>query len=255
MTGFAATIAISGWRAGSGWWRNGAALGSSLCLLSTGLVINGWIGYLPTVAVAWDQLTGRPLPTRLIGVQRSRCDARGDRPHDGQLVAVDTGDHVSGFSHRTEWIYLPPLWFRGTGASVSAVMMIGGEFTTAVDWVRAGEAVATADSYARAHDGNAPILVFVDANGAFTNDTECVNGVRGRAADHLTNDVVPYVIGRFGAGAGPQHWSVAGFSSGGTCAVDLAVMHRELFGCFVEIGGDERLEEGPRRRWFTALRW
>jgi S-formylglutathione hydrolase FrmB len=253
VTGFAVTIAVSGWRAGSGWWRNCAALGSSFCLLSTGLVINGWIGYLPTVAVAWDQLTGRPLPHQIDWSTAVAMRSRGNRPHDGQLVAVDTGDQASGFSHRTEWIYLPPLWFRGTGASVSAVMMIGGEFTTAVDWVRAGEAVATADSYARAHDGNAPILVFVDANGAFTNDTECVNGVRGRAADHLTNDVVPYVIGRFGVGAGPQHWSVAGFSSGGTCAVDLAVMHPEMFGRFVDIAGDERPQAGTQAQTVRRL--
>jgi S-formylglutathione hydrolase FrmB len=253
LTGFAGTIAASGWRAGSGWWRNGAALASSFCLLSTGLVINGWIGYLPTLTVAWDQLTGRPLPHQIAWSAAVAMRSRGDRPHDGQLVAVDTGVRASGFSHRTEWVYLPPSWFRGTGVSLSAVIMIGGEFTTAVDWVRAGEAVATADSYARAHDGNAPILVFVDANGAFTNDTECVNGVRGRAADHLTNDVVPDVIGRLGVGAGPQHWSVAGFSSGGTCAVDLAVMHPELFGRFVDIAGDERPQTGTEAQTVRRL--
>jgi S-formylglutathione hydrolase FrmB len=252
-TGFAATLALSGWRGSSGWWRNGVALASSFCLLSTGLVINSWIGYLPTVAVAWDQLTARPLPHQIDWRAAVAMRSHGGRPQDGQLVAVDTGDRVSGFSHRTEWVYLPPSWFRGTSASESAVMMIGGEFTTAVDWVRAGQAVATADSYAHAHDGNAPILVFVDANGAFTNDTECVNGVRGKAADHLTRDVVPDIIRRFGVGSDPQHWAVAGFSSGGTCAVDLAVMHPELFGSFVDIAGDERPQAGTQAQTVQRL--
>jgi S-formylglutathione hydrolase FrmB len=252
-TGFAVTIAVLGWRRSTGWWRNGAALASSFCLLSTGLVINGWIGYLPTVAVAWDHLTGRPLPHQIDWSAAVAMRSRGDRPREGQLVAVDTGDHASHFSHRTEWVYLPPLWFRGTGAPLSAVMMIGGEFTTSVDWVRAGQAVVTADSYAQAHDGNVPVLVFVDANGAFTNDTECVNGIRGRAADHLTDDVVPDVIRRFGVGAGPQHWAVAGFSSGGTCAINLAAMHPELFGSFVDIAGDERPQAGTQAQTIQRL--
>jgi dienelactone hydrolase len=254
LTGFAMTVGVSGWRAGSRWWRHGAVFASSLCLLSTGLLINGWIGYFPTVAVAWDQLTGRPIPHQIDWSAAVAMRARGDRPRDGQLIAVNTGNRASGFRHRMEWVYLPPGWFRGgTRPPASAVLMIGGEFTTSVDWVRAGQAVATTDRYADAHDGTAPILVLADANGAFVNDTECVNGVRGRAADHLTNDVVPYITGLFGAGADPKRWSVVGFSSGGTCAVDLAVMHPDVFGSFVDIGGDERPQVGTEAQTVQRL--
>lgn len=250
---FAMTIAVSRWRAGNGWWRHGAVLASSLCLLSTGLVVNSWIGYLPTVPVAWDQLTGRPLPHQRDWSTAAAMRSRGEVPPDGQMIPVDTGDRASGFRHRTEWVYLPPAWFRSRPGTTSAVMMIGGEFSTSADWVRAGQAVATADSYADAHDGNAPVLVFVDANGTFVNDTECVNGIRGRAADHLTKDVVPHIVGQFGVGVGPAHWSVAGFSSGGTCAVDLAVMHPETFGTFVDIGGDERPNVGTQAQTVQRL--
>lgn len=252
-TAFTVTVAVAGWRERGGWWRHNAVLASSLCLLSAGLVVNGWIGYLPTVAVARDQLTGRPLPHQVGWGAAATMRARGERPRDGRLVAIDTGEGASGFHHRTEWVYLPPAWFRDDGAAESVVVMIGGEFTTAVDWARAGQAVATADRYAAAHDGNAPILVFADANGAFTNDTECVNGIRGRAADHLTREVVPEVAGRFGVSTDPRRWSVAGFSSGGTCAVDLAVMHPELFGRFVDIAGDERPNTGNQAQTVRRL--
>ncbi len=252
-TAFAVTVAVAGWRSSGGWWRHNAVLGSAMCLLSTGLVINGWIGYLPDATIAWNQLTGRPLPHQIDWGAARAMRSRGDRPRNGRLVAVDTGDRSSGFRHRTEWVYLPPNWFRVATAPRSAVMMIGGEFTTSVDWVRAGQAAATADSYAAAHDGNAPILVFVDGNGAFLNDTECVNGVRGMAADHLTKDVVPVVTARFGASSDPRHWSVAGFSSGGTCAVDLAVMHPDLFGSFVDIAGDERPNAGTQAQTVQRL--
>ena len=73
------------------------------------------------------------------------------------------------------------------------MMMIGGEFNTPADWLRTGNAIKTVDDFAAAHGGNAPVLVFVDAGGTFNNDTECVNGTRGNAADHLTKDVVPFM--------------------------------------------------------------
>ena len=73
--------------------------------------------------------------------------------------------------------------------------------------------------------------------GRFSNDTECVNGPRGNAADHLTKDVVPYVISHFGVRSDPANWGLIGWSSGGTCALTLAVMHPELFSAFVDLDG------------------
>ncbi len=70
-------------------------------------------------------------------------------------------------------------------------MMIGGEFNTPGDWIRVGNAVQIADSYAAAHGGVAPVLVFADAGGTFNNDTECVDGPRGNAASHLTRTSSP----------------------------------------------------------------
>ena len=76
-------------------------------------------------------------------------------------------------------------------------MMIGGEFNTPADWLRTGGAVKMLDDFAAAHHGNAPVVVFVDPGGAFNNDTECVNGSRGNSADHLTKDVVPYMVSHY----------------------------------------------------------
>lgn len=56
-----------------------------------------------------------------------------------------------------------------------------------------GCALETVEAFAGAHDGNAPVLVFVDPSGEFGNDTECVNGSRGNVADYLTKDLVPYM--------------------------------------------------------------
>jgi S-formylglutathione hydrolase FrmB len=132
-------------------------------------------------------------------------------------------------------------------------MMIGGEFNTPADWARIGNAINTADDFAAAHGGNAPVLVFVDAGGAFNNDTECVNGSRGNSADHLTKDVVPFIISNFGVSAHRENWGIAGFSMGGTCAVDLAVMHPDMFSAFEDIAGDLAPNSGTKDETISRL--
>ena len=82
---------------------------------------------------------------------------------------------------------------------------------------------------------------------------ECVNGPRGRAADHLTEDVVPYLIATFGVSADPSKWGVVGFSAGGTCAVDLAVMHPSMFGTFIDIAGDLGPNAGTKAQTIDRL--
>ncbi|OBK16886.1 alpha/beta hydrolase [Mycobacterium asiaticum] len=253
LVGLAAALAVFGWRA-AGWWRrNVLVFATSFCLLSTGLIINGWLGYFATVHSAWSQLTNRPLPHQ-IDVQTMRVMQReGVAPPHGALVPVHTSARVSGFAHRTEWVYLPPAWFTSTPPpALPAVLMIGGEFNTPADWVRAGAAGTALDAYAAAHSGNAPVAVFADATGGFTSDTECVNGPRGNAADHLTAEVIPEITEQFALG-GQSKWGVAGFSSGGTCAVDLAVMHPGTFSAFVDIGGDIAPNAGTRQQTIDRL--
>ena len=97
------------------------------------------------------------------------------------------------------------------------------------------------------------MLAFVDSGGAFGIDTECVNGSRGNAADHLTKDVVPYMISNLGVSADRANWGVAGFSTGGTCAVDLTVMHPDLFSAFVDIAGDAGPNVGTKEQTITRL--
>jgi S-formylglutathione hydrolase FrmB len=132
-------------------------------------------------------------------------------------------------------------------------MMIGGEFNTPADWIRTGNAIKTIDAFAAAHDGNAPVFVFVDSGGTFNNDTECVNGPRGNSADHLTKDVVPYIESNFGVSSAASRWGVVGWSMGGTCAVDLATMHPDMFSTFVDIAGDLAPNSGTKQQTVDRL--
>ncbi|WNG90317.1 alpha/beta hydrolase-fold protein [Mycobacterium sp. ITM-2016-00317] len=247
LSGFAFGVLVAGWWKAPWWRRVVAVLAVPLCALSTALVLNLWVGYFPTVQNAWGQLTAGPLPDQTDQVTIAAMQRGHKIPIKGSLVAVDIPDSASGFKHRQEWVYLPPAWFASDPPpALPAVMMIGGEFNTPADWLRAGGAVKTLDDFAAAHAGYAPVFVFVDPGGTFNNDTECVDGPRGNSAEHLVGDVVPYVKAKFGVSAAPANWGVVGWSMGGTCAVDLTVMHPDVFSAFVDIAGDAAPNAGTR---------
>jgi S-formylglutathione hydrolase FrmB len=250
LTGMALAVAVLGWR-GSRWWRRSVSLlATILCLLSAGVSLNLWVGYFRTVQAAWSEVTAGPLPdeTDLDTVMAMRGKGA---PAHGALVPVNIPDNGSGFKHRTELVYLPPAWFTANAPKLPVVMMIAGEFNTPSDWPRTGDAITPIDNFAAAHNGNAPVFVFVDVGGSFNNDTECVNGPRGNVADHLTKDVPPYVSNTFGVQN--ANWGVVGWSMGGTCAVDLTVMHPELFRSFVDIAGDMGPNAGTKEQTIARL--
>lgn len=253
-TGLAVGVAALGWRS-TRWWRRAVSLVTvALCALSAGLMLNLWVGYFPTVQTAWGQLTGGPLPGQTDRATVAKMVAAQSVPAKGKVVQVDIPATASGFKHRGEVVYLPPAYFASNPPpALPTVMMIGGQFNTAADWIRAGNAVTTIDEFAARHDGNAPVFVFADSGGAFNNDTECVNGVRGNAADHLTKDVVPYMVHNFGVSEDPANWGVVGWSTGGTCALNLTVKYPELFSAFVNIDGDIAPNAGTKAQTIERL--
>ncbi|MBV9514177.1 MAG: esterase family protein [Mycobacteriaceae bacterium] len=254
LTGLALAVLVVGWNSAR-WWRRGVAVAAvPLCVLSAGLALNQWVGYFPTLQTAWNQLTAGPLPDETDMATVTAMQQKHTVPSSGAVVPVTIPSDASHFKHRTELVYLPPAWFaQNPPAKFPVVMMIAGEFNTPADWLRTGSAARTIDAFASTHGGNAPVLVFVDSGGAFNNDTECVNGNRGNAADHLTKDVVPFMISQFGVSPSPANWGIVGWSMGGTCAIDLTVMHPELFSSFVDIAGDLGPVAGTKEQTITRL--
>ncbi len=118
------------------------------------------------------------------------------------------------------------------------LVLLAGTPSSPAIWASGGGALDTANAYARAHHGRAPVLLFVDANGSWSGDTECVDSSRGEAETYLTRDVVSFAIHRLGLSPDPARWGIVGFSEGGTCAYDLALRHPTLFHYVVDLAGD-----------------
>lgn len=253
LTGVALVVAIAGWP-GLHWWRRALSVAVvPLCVVCAGLAVNTWTGYLPTVEALWQRATGAELRGQVDLDTALTMRRGGERPPHGLLVPVQIPTDASGFRARPELVYLPPAWFAPDAPPFPVVVMVGGEFGWPADWPTAGGAKRTADDFAAAHGGNAPILVFVDTSGQFSNDTECVNGPRGMAADHLTKDVVPYVTSTFSANPDPSRWGIVGWSAGGTCAVMTTVMHPELFQTFVDMDGQLGPNAGSQPQTIARL--
>jgi dienelactone hydrolase len=254
LAGTALSVAILGWRSAGPRRRVASLLAVPLTVLCTALMVNLWVGYSPTVQTAWGQLTDGPLPGQIDRATVAEMVAAQSVPDRGRVVPVDIPADASKFKHRGELVYLPPAYFASDPPpALPVVMMIGGQFNTAADWIRSANAVSTIDKFAAKHDGNAPVFVFVDSGGSFNNDTGCVNGLRGNAADHLTKDVRPYLIDNFGVSDDPAQWAAVGWSTGGTCALNMAVKYPELFTAFVNIDGDIAPSAGTKAQTIERL--
>lgn len=254
LTGLAAAVLVLGWR-GSPWWRRAVALVTvPLCVLATATAVNASLSYLPTVAAAWQRMSGHQ-PVQWIDQGKLRAMQRaGERPTRGTVVSITTPSDISGFSHRGELVYLPPVWFSSNPPPrLPAVMMIGPEFSSPSDWLLLARGLDILDRFALRHRGAAPVVVFPDTSGSFTNDTECVNGPRGNAADHITKEFLPFVVSNFGVSADASGWGSAGWSSGGTCSVMFLVRHPELFSAIVDLDGQLGPNAGPKNQTIARL--
>ncbi|MDH6577440.1 alpha/beta hydrolase-fold protein [Kitasatospora sp. MAP5-34] len=247
----ALTVLVVGWRGARWWHRLLAPVAMLLAVFAGANELNMSTGYFPTMADAIGGLSGDPLPEQITLDQLGTVTGK---TTTGRIVEVDIPDTASGFTHRQELVYLPPAWFRSIHRPKLPVLeMIGGEFAAPDNWVRAGTAVQTIDAYAEKHNGFAPVLVFTDATGGFKVDTECVNGPNGHAEDHLVKDIPPYVEKTFGTSTAARNWGVVGWSMGGTCAVDLAVEHPDVFTHFEDISGDVGPNSGDKQHTIDTL--
>jgi S-formylglutathione hydrolase FrmB len=200
-------------------------------------VVNQRSGAFPTV--------GRLLhddPEHLIGPPQLRqlkeqVESTGRLPAEGVVVTVTIPPTVSHFDTRPAYVYLPPAWFAKVTPSLPTLVLLPGEPGSASDWSGDGDADNTADAFAAAHHGLAPIIVMPDPDGYLTVDSECVNSKFGDAETYLVDDVPAYARSQLHASSAPGSLAVGGLSAGGTCSVMLALRHPTVYPTFASYSG------------------
>ena len=241
-----------------GWWRRATAVAAVPLVLMAGLVwLDRWFAYYPTLGSLLA--SAPPVYPGSVGVG-SRL-AVGSRlpgpdavmPSHGSLFTVDYAASRSHFHHRRGLVWLPPAWFTSARPTLGVVMLLAGVPGDPRSWLHGTRVIKTAERYAAAHSGVAPVLVFPDSNGSWEGDTECVDGPRGQAETYLTYDVPRDVARLFGVTRDPRQWAVGGLSGGGTCALVLTLRHPSVLHTFVDLSGELRPEVGSESTTIRSL--
>ena len=242
-------VAVVGLVRGRRLTRVVAALVVPLALVSGGLAVNRDAGLYPTIADALGQSHVPPL--RLPDDPdpgTHRADAATwrppqDMPAHGRYGSVRIPGEVSHFHARPAIVWLPPAALVEHAPELPVVVMLSGQGPGAApaNIIEAGRMADRLDAIAHRNRGLAPIVVMPDQLARASNNPMCVDGPLGNSATYLTRDVPDWVHDHLHAADPGADWAIAGFSQGGTCAVQLGAGFPELFGSFIDVSG----QRGP----------
>lgn len=96
------------------------------------------------------------------------------------------------------------------------------------------------DNAIAAHRMPPTVVIVPDPNGEprLTHDSECVDEVGGAADDtYLSADLRGWALSTLRVRADREGWAIAGWSSGGYCALNLTVRHPQWFSVAVSMSG------------------
>jgi S-formylglutathione hydrolase FrmB len=104
------------------------------------------------------------------------------------------------------------------------------------------------DRFAAHHDGLAPVVVVADDTGSRFANPLCLDSRRGKADTYLARDVPEWIRTHLAVDPDREAWAVGGVSYGGTCALQLAANHPDVYPTFLDISGSAEPTLGDRTR-------
>ena len=187
---------------------------------------------LPTV-----NATPTPTPTLLAGgALWANWHAPAGMPSVGSQTQVVIPNPVSGFTARPAGLYLPPAALTPDPPALPLVIMMMGQPGNPDPSFSA----AVLDRFAAQHDGLAPIVLVADQIGNPSVDTLCLDTARhGKSETYLTQDVVSWARTHLHVLQDPAHWTIAGYSNGGECALSFGVKYPQIWGNVLDISGEQ----------------
>ncbi|MCC9205650.1 alpha/beta hydrolase [Arthrobacter sp. zg-Y769] len=231
-------------------FRRVAAVLAALTLLGAlACTVNLAYAQYPTVRSLVDppSATDDPLPRPAdAGADRpaaseSSWSPPSDMPEEGTVYRDEIPATASGYASSTALIYLPPAYLADPGAvSLPVLVLIHGQPGSPNDWLVSGRIAEMMDGFAAGHAGLAPVVVMPDASNASNpNWPLCLDTSVSDSATYLARDLPAWVRQQLGAGtSGAHQWAIAGYSFGGTCAVQLAANHPDVYPTFLDIAGE-----------------
>lgn len=157
-------------------------------------------------------------------------------PLTGSVSSVVIPNTVSGFTSRPAGLYLPPAALvKDPPALPLVIMMMGQPGNPDPSFQQ-----QVLDGFAARHSGLAPIVLVVDQLGNISTDPLCIDSTRfGKANTFLATDAVAFARAHLHILQDAAHWTIAGYSNGGECALSLGAAHPEIWGNVLDISGEE----------------
>jgi S-formylglutathione hydrolase FrmB len=236
------------------WWRKILALIAGLVLVAAaGNEVNKSYVEYPTVGdlfgpASADQAGGLPSitpetpgPTVPAGPLTTTWTPTGpDIPADGKgkIAPITVPNTESGFDARPGWVYLPPAYYAQNAQPLPVLVLFAGQPGSPDDWLTGNRVQTVMDDFAAAHNGIAPIVVMPDSLGSELANPLCADSSLGKVDTYLAKDVPNAIRQQLRVDLDQRHWVVGGFSYGGTCALQMATNHPDIYPNFVDISGE-----------------
>ncbi|WP_354641884.1 alpha/beta hydrolase [Kitasatospora camelliae] len=241
--------------------RVGTIVGTQLAVMCTlGLVANNyfafyssWADLLGTGAegpvTVQNQLSGRPPGVQQISHEKVRgTNSVGREPIQvGKLERILIPGATTGLA--TEgYVYLPPQYFQPEyqDKHFPAAIAITGFPGDAKNLITKLNYPGTELQQIRDGKMKPTVLVLMRPSPAMPRDTECEDIPGGPQSDtYFAKDVPAAIRGSYRVADGPGSFAVMGNSTGGYCALKLAMRHPDVFSAGVSLSGYYHAAEDP----------
>jgi poly(3-hydroxybutyrate) depolymerase len=202
--------------------------------------VNFYYGYYTTWGEMWADFHGT---TGNLGVIATTSTPE---LGSGRIGWVDLPGRLSGYDRRG-LVYLPPQYGESQYARVRfpVVELFHGTPGSPLAWSTLLQISKVADSLLAKHLIGPMVLVMPAINGSGRDYQDCVNGPAISDDTYLTKDVRTDVFAHYRVSHDPYEWGMAGYSSGGYCAANLALRHPTSFGAAAIINGYFQAADGP----------
>jgi enterochelin esterase-like enzyme len=158
----------------------------------------------------------------------------------GSKIAAQLGETVrftvtGRRSHitRAVYVFLPPQYFQPAFKDhrFPAIELISGYPGEPQDWINVVGIIQAYETLLRDHAIQPVALVMPDPNGSPQVSLQCLNVVHGpQDATYMAQDVPAYLSRMLRLQPPGRAWGIAGYSEGGYCAANLALVYPSRYG-------------------------
>jgi len=162
-------------------------------------------------------------------------------PSAGEVLQVSIMGQRTGIGVVADYVYLPPQYFQPAYARVRfpVVVALTGYPNDSWSLVKRLALPATAARLVAAGKIRPAVYVMANVSVVPPRDTECTNVPAGPQVESFFAEDLPRAMEQtFRVQTSGQGWAVIGYSTGGYCAVKLAMMYPGQFSLAVSMAGD-----------------